>query len=126
MTEEWRRIPDHPNYEVSSLGRVRSVDREVRGPYGTTRKLKGKPIKLQVRPDGYLQFQVRRGTTVYVHRAVALAFLGPEPAGLEVCHNDGDPKPCANAQLSVRRHPERTFEEEAARYYERYRRVALL
>lgn len=27
-----------------------------------------------------------------MHEAVAYTFLGPRPAGLDVCHNDGNPK----------------------------------
>lgn len=26
-----------------------------------------------------------------IHQLVALAFIGPRPAGMETCHNDGDP-----------------------------------
>lgn len=44
---------------------------------------------------GYLHFGPSHGrekqTTVKVHVAVALAFLGPRPEGLDIRHLDGDP-----------------------------------
>ncbi len=30
-------------------------------------------------------------TTMFAHRAVLLAFVGPCPEGMEACHNNGDP-----------------------------------
>lgn len=91
MTEGWRPIPGHPGYEASDQGRVRSLDREVPVTGGSMRAVKGKVLRPQERRDGRLVFQAAQGRTIYVHRAVALAFLGPAPTGMEVCHNDGDP-----------------------------------
>ena len=55
--EEWREIKDYPNYEVSSLGRVRSKDRLV-GQFGHkknyTRIMKGKVLQPRKQNAGFL------------------------------------------------------------------------
>lgn len=87
MNEEWRRIPGHPDYEVSDLGRVRSW--KTVGPGGPPpRYLTGGVSRgyrtVIVRTDG------KRGDG-FVHRLVAAAFLGPRPhPKAEVRHLDGD------------------------------------
>lgn len=40
-TEKWRAIPEHEHYEVSNIGRVRSVDRTIMKACGPC-KLRGK------------------------------------------------------------------------------------
>jgi hypothetical protein len=72
MIEHWRQI--YPQYEVSSLGRVR-------GPRGIT--------KGSVGTRGYMQICVKRKTR-NIHVLVAKAFLGDRPDGHHVCHKDGD------------------------------------
>jgi len=85
--EEWRSSPTYPDYEVSSLGRVRSRPR----PYA---KLKGDRIlrqKMPKRPGPqYLRVSLRGAVRKkeYVHKMVAEAFVGPCPAGHEVNHVD--------------------------------------
>jgi hypothetical protein len=98
---EWRPCVGLPGYEVSCDGRVRSVPRvraynvagkrpfniTVRG-VEITPKVKadnGRPVALIVTP----RFGKRR-LLRYVHRLVLEAFVGPCPAGMECCHNDGD------------------------------------
>jgi hypothetical protein len=101
MNEEtWRDIPGYEgSYEVSDQGRVRSLDRE------TYRKRKGKLcivrrngriLKTQIKPNGYVTACLccHDGESVakiscYVHRLVALAFLGKPPRGTEVAHKNG-------------------------------------
>lgn len=92
MNEEWRPIDGQPGYEVSSFGRVRSFKRRDKGHW----IIDGEPQRI-LKPSGngrgYLGcILVTSGkqTRVSIHRAVALAFLGPCPEGMEVCHNDGD------------------------------------
>ncbi len=81
--EEWRPIPGHPKYEVSSLGRVRSLH-------------SAEPRVLKMHPAGsrldYLYVSLGGSTQGAVHTFVAAAFLGPRPPGLEVRHLNGDPK----------------------------------
>jgi hypothetical protein len=73
MTEEWRPLAN-PDYEVSSLGRVRSLSRE--------RFLK------QYDLNGYRRVSFG-GKGESVHRLVLEAFVGPCPEGLEAAHLDG-------------------------------------
>lgn len=82
-------------YEVSDLGRVRSLDRRIRQRNGRTRVFLGS-IKSQVERDGgRLVVGLSKGN-VYrarlVSQLVAEAFIGPRPAKAEVCHNNGDPR----------------------------------
>lgn len=81
-------------YEVSSLGRVRSLPRP---------RAKGGPLALP--PD----FHGRLHVTLYkagvqkvaqVHRLVANAFLGPLPPGMETRHLDGNPVNNAASNLT--------------------------
>lgn len=68
-------------YEVSSLGRLRSVDRMQVNAMGVVRRLKGKMISLNSLSYGYPVAVLNDGTrkkTVRIHRLVAEAFI-PNP-----------------------------------------------
>ena len=95
--EEWKEIPGIAGYEVSNTGRVRSITRTISYKDGRYREFDG-GIKSQS-PSGfkgkYLGVQISIGSKVtryYVHRLVAIAFLGPIPDGEEVCHIDDNPR----------------------------------
>ena len=80
IKEVWKNISEFPNYQVSSLGRVRNI---------TTRKvLKGVDNGM-----GYLQviiFKAGKGYTRKIHRLVAESFL-ENPENLpEINHRDED------------------------------------
>ncbi|MBQ9347067.1 MAG: NUMOD4 motif-containing HNH endonuclease [Oscillibacter sp.] len=84
-TEEWRAVKGFENrYEVSSLGRVRSLNYRMRK--GCIRVLKP-----AMNSDGYLNvhlYALDGGGTYKIHRLVAEAFL-PNPGGLpEVNHKN--------------------------------------
>lgn len=78
-------------YEVSSLGRVRSVPRWVRNGNTGRKWVKGRILAVKaVKRSGYPQLRIARSTKM-LHRLVADAFLGPCPPGLVVRHLDGNP-----------------------------------
>lgn len=94
MREVWRDVPGWVGeYQASNWGRVRSLPRRVIMRNGVRRPVKGGLLKPHVGKHGYPCVSLRRpGTRITrtVHRVVALAFMGEPPAGLVVCHNDGN------------------------------------
>lgn len=79
--EVWRTVPGHPDYDVSSRGRVRSR----KGRRYT--HIPVVPVILSCGPDpaGYPRTTIDR-KHYNVHRLVAAAFHGPCPEGMEVDH----------------------------------------
>jgi hypothetical protein len=95
-TEEWRSVEGFPGYEVSNLGRVRSIDRVViwkRRGGNFPVSLGGKILRPGLR-RGYKEVTLCSGgerQRFLVHRLVVMAFIGPPPKGLtQVNHKDGD------------------------------------
>ena len=95
MAEEWRAVVGWEElYEVSSLGRVRSLPRTVpvvghRLANYTSKHLRGRVLSGWVANNGYLTVGLggKAATRYYlVHRLVCEAFHGPAPKGYEVCH----------------------------------------
>lgn len=101
--EIWKPVPNFPLYEVSNLGRVKSLERKYeRGEWrhqvtqsvtwqeryisGWVKRSRGRPMSVMIalRKDG-ITYNDR------VHRLVLKAFVGPCPDGMEGCHNDGNP-----------------------------------
>lgn len=96
--EEWRDITEFTGYQVSNMGRIRSLDRIV----SYTNKL-GKEVKLTIsgqiislrqhKRDKYLKLRIRNNSkriVLSVHRLVAKAFL-PNPNNLyTINHKDED------------------------------------
>ena len=96
--EYWCAIPGYEGeYEVSDLGRVRSLERRIwresRGAWFSQRV----PARV-LRPGkagsyGHVSVSLRRHNSRLVHQLVLLAFVGPCPPGQEVRHkncNGGD------------------------------------
>jgi hypothetical protein len=92
MTEEWRKIPGYPAYEVSDTGNVRSF--WVRAAKHTCVTKRPRRVLKQLKVKGYLHVvlctESGERTQITVHSLVLLAFVGPRPEGFEVCHNDGN------------------------------------
>ena len=94
MKEEiWKDIPGYIGvYQVSNLGRVRSLDRYVeRGKRGFFKE--GQIQKLQNNGNGYLYKQLKykgKYRNFYIHRLVLMVFVGERPDGMVICHKDGD------------------------------------
>lgn len=88
MTEEWRRSPSWPSYEVSSLGRVRRAV-AARGARV------GQVLAPYIDPKGYCHVGLRRDrrrVTVKVHHLVLEAFGSPRPSPRHVTrHGPGGP-----------------------------------
>lgn len=76
--EEWRRIPEFPEYEISNYGQIRRI--------GKTKILKTFKDK-----RGYLRISLRVGGIKYhryIHSIVMEAYEGPQPLGYDVHHKD--------------------------------------
>ncbi len=105
--EEWRAVVGYEGfYEVSSLGRMRSIDRDVPttnryGPYVAHWRGKMLTHRIDAAGAGYAYTSLHRDgrqKKVNVHVLVLEAFRGPRPSSAhEACHDDGDK---ANAKLS--------------------------
>lgn len=92
MTEEEWRLTQNPGYEVSSLGRVRSLDRTIIMGNGRTRRVKGKLLKPGTTAGGHQLVVIGRELgSRFIHRLVLEAFVGLRPVGMVCCHNNGDP-----------------------------------
>lgn len=85
--ERWLPVPGYEGfYEVSAHGLIRGMRR---------RGSSGQPLRPSHGKHGHLRVCLHRnnsGKYFLVHQIVMLAFVGPCPAGMEVCHNDGDPE----------------------------------
>jgi NUMOD4 motif len=97
MSEIWKPVVGFEGlYEVSNLGRVRSLDRISyrRNRWGPMAcRVRGRVLKQSSTENGYLQVSLH-GKYGQVSRRVAhivaAAFIGPRPCNQVVCHNDGD------------------------------------
>ena len=99
--ERWADIPGYESrYQASTLGRVRSLDRDVQyithtntlGVYRAAyiRRYKGKVLKPTPAPSGHLHVELQ-GATASVHRLVAETFHGPCPEGEQCLHINETP-----------------------------------
>ena len=89
--EIWKDIPGYEGfYQASNYGRIRSLDREVRGRYGNITVKKGKILTPR---HGRAQVTlIKDGIRSYplVSRLVYSAFHGPIPEGMQVNHINED------------------------------------
>lgn len=92
MNEIWKDIPNYEGmYQVSSLGRVKSLDRTIVNSLGRIIKYKGKIRATQKHNQGYLSLCLRNGAKQYlVHRLVASAFIENKQNKEFVNHKNGD------------------------------------
>jgi hypothetical protein len=94
--EYWMPVPTFEGaFEVSSFGVVRGLDRVVRyndgNRFSQARKRLVRGQVLNPSPDSHGYPVVHVGQRVRVHGLETLAFFGPRPDGLEVCHWDDSP-----------------------------------
>lgn len=82
MEEIWRPVVGYEGlYEVSNMGRVRSLNREVNNRNNTTRVIEGKIIRQIKRRKGYVSVNLNKNGShqaKLVHRLVAETFV-PNP-----------------------------------------------
>lgn len=95
MEENWKAVPGfEESYEVSDLGRVRSLMRMVKQNRGGKRPVQGQIIKQNICYSGYLGVKLRREGKTYqflVSRLVLIAFVGdPECDGMYACHGNNN------------------------------------
>jgi len=80
--ERWKEIPGFDDYFVSSAGRIRSFKA----------KGNGKLLSQPKNTNGYLFVNIMGNDGFMhvkrVHVLVCLAFIGPRPRGMEICHRD--------------------------------------
>lgn len=101
MIEVWKPVVGYEGrYDVSDLGRVRSLDRveeylrqdQYSGRTLVIRRFhRGRLLRAGRTASGHLSVVLGRGQTKQVHVLVLEAFVGPCPEGLECCHHDDDP-----------------------------------
>ena len=94
--EIWKEIKNYEGfYEVSSLGRVRSLTRYIKQKNNSKKKIAGKILKPIPNKNGYLMVTLSKdckGKRYFVHRLVADAFILNKNNKKEVNHIDENPK----------------------------------
>jgi len=93
--EEWRDIVGYEgNYQVSSFGNIRSLDRLIIYSNGKRRVHKGRILKPGINTSGYYSLTLVKDTedtSVMIHRMVAQAFLGLDTnSDMTVNHKDSN------------------------------------
>ena len=93
--ERWLPVAEFEGmYEVSDMGRVRSLDTEKVDSRGRIRRGRGKVLSPGVRASGYEYVNLKDSPKIrrrYVHQLVLESFVGPRPEDAEACHNNGNP-----------------------------------
>lgn len=100
MNEIWKDIPDYEGeYQASNMGRIRSLDRYVRGinhysGRNFRRRISGKILKpARFCKSGHVSVVLGHGNSgIPVHQLVMRTFVGDPPVGMEVLHINGNPK----------------------------------
>lgn len=90
--EIWEPVKGYEGmYEVSNQGRVRSLDRIVKGNWGNERTFPGKILKLETTYQGYKRVRLSKdgkSKRFTAHRLVAETFIGKYPEGCVINHID--------------------------------------
>jgi hypothetical protein len=93
MIEEWMFIKGYEGkYQISNMGRVRSLDWFVPNKH-SIRLIKGRVLKPAIGNSGYYYVNLSMDgikKSIDIHRVEALTFNGYNNAHLTVNHNDGD------------------------------------
>jgi hypothetical protein len=85
MQEIWKDIPDYDGlYQVSNLGRVKSLPKKWISGRGVLRSHNGKILKCSFNNGGYCQYRISKNgitSTFLGHVLVAITFLNHKPNG---------------------------------------------
>lgn len=109
--EHWKPVIGYEGlYEVSDMGRVRTIQRMAVDKNGRVLRI---PFRIRVfqinSQTKYPCLRLKRYMVDYkcrtIHSLVAEAFLGERPEGMQVAHNDGNP---SNNKLENLRYATRT------------------
>lgn len=99
MEEVWRDIKGYEGiYQVSNLGRVKSLDRKIRHSKSKFLNVKGKVLKPKIGTSGYLEVDLRQNGKhqhCRIHRLVAQAFI-PNPNNFPIVNHKDENKLNAN------------------------------
>src|SRR5690606_5943390 len=90
--EIWKNIPNYEGYyQVSSFGRVKSIDRVITKSNGVKQKTKGTALKpLNIGNGWYVSvslYKNKKAKQFKIHQLVAMAFLGHKPCGFKLVIN---------------------------------------
>jgi len=91
--EIWKPIERREGYEVSNLGRVRSLSRKIwveskhQAPHWRT--WQGRILRPQASPQGYLHVHLGTADQHQIADLVLEAFVGPKPKGMVAAHDNG-------------------------------------
>jgi len=98
--EVWRDVVGYEgSYQVSNLGRVRSLDRKVTYHDGRKKFVKGITLAQEVHKDGFKKVRIQHKTLLDVDKIVADAFVSRGKAGQFVFHINGDFSDCDPSNL---------------------------
>lgn len=103
MTENWKYVTGfHGLYQVSDIGRIKSMEREVLRKNGTKRRVPEIILAIAVQSQGYPVVTLAKNGVnkkFRVSRLVAIEWV-PNPENLpEVNHDDGNKLNCCAANL---------------------------
>ena len=93
MIEIWKSIPDYEDkYEISELGNIRSIARQVRTKGNSFRAVQGKLLQQQINHRGYsiISLSGKSVKTFTVHQLMGITFIPNFVKGTELNHKDGN------------------------------------
>lgn len=94
MCEQWKPVQGYENiYEVSSIGRVRSLDRCVICNDGNKKSCVGQLLRPHLNRNGYCVVHLRNDGVSHcmlVHRLVGIAFIPNDENKPQINHKDGN------------------------------------
>lgn len=92
--EIWQDICGYEGYyQVSNLGRVKSLSRPIKARGNKDRNFVGRVLKEYKTPEGYLSVNLcvkNKGKTFLIHHLVAKTFIGDRPERLDINHKNGN------------------------------------